>query len=1008
MSAVKQSFLKRILGLSVAFMLTAAVFTAGFPASAALASTGAVTNGNFETGDYSYSGWTINGENDTSGDTAFGYSVQSNEWAASPTNRYLSLWANDDAKTFTVEQTVTVSEDGDYSASMDYSGVISGTDSLTFSVLDSTDATISSQTLTPSGWDSWQTCELTFALNAGDEITVRTTSILSSGSYLALDNFDLLTEDATVEADIDIERVSFPTIDVNDGEFIKGVDISSVISLENSGVVFKNAEGNAQDIFLTLKNAGVNYVRVRVWNDPYNSETSANYGGGICDTAVAVQIAQRCADVGLKLLVDFHYSDFWADPGKQYVPKTWTGMSVSDKAAALAAFTTDTLTAIDATGVTIGMVQIGNETTSGMCGETNWANITALMSAGADAVRAFDSDILIAIHFTNPENGNYPTYAGYLDTYNVDYDVFASSYYPYWHGTIENLTTTLSGIATTYGKYIMVAETSWATTFSDSDGHENTIKNSSSLGSYESYPVSVQGQASLVRDVIEAVADVGSKGIGVFYWEPAWITVGGTDATANTPIWEEYGSGWASSAAGEYQTDAATWYGGSAVDNQAMFDSDGVPLESLNVFNYVDTGASSGQIFVDSASEPTVTVEKGGSFTLPATVTVTYNTGTNEALTASWDSDDISAIDTDTVGSYEVNGTVTFINGDDDNEQYAVTGYVNVVYVNILINPGFEYDNSQTQTPTGWTLTDTTDNKFIVNGEDEKSGSYCVHWYSSTAFSESTAVTEYTADSDGEYSFSAYIMGDMSTYSITAEVNGELRKTFNGSTSGWNSWANCEVTDIRAKSDDIITITISVDGEAGAYGSIDDCYLWKTSDVTYADDKEALEAEISSFEALTQSEYTSSSWSTAEAAYNEAVIINENDYAIQSEVTDAALTLTSAINSLAPASQGNNGSASGTSSTPSQPQISGDSGTKGWAAISEKLKDTNEGGTITVDMKSTSTVPKNVFEAIKGKDINLEIIVSGIKWTINGMDIGDGNLNDIDLSVSKSINLLSA
>ena len=113
-------------------------------------------------------------------------------------------------------------------------------------------------------------------------------------------------------------------------DFIKGADISSVIALENSGVVFYNAEGEVQDIFQTLKEHGINYIRVRVWNDPYDAEGNP-YGGGNNDLATAVKIGKRATAQGLKLCVNFHYSDFWADPSKQQAPKAWEGMSIDQK-----------------------------------------------------------------------------------------------------------------------------------------------------------------------------------------------------------------------------------------------------------------------------------------------------------------------------------------------------------------------------------------------------------------------------------------------------------------------------------------------------------------------------------------------------------------------------------------------------------------------------------------------------------------------------------------------------
>jgi hypothetical protein len=190
----------------------------------------------------------------------------------------------------------------------------------------------------------------------------------------------------------------------------------------------------------------------------------------------------------------------------------------------------------------------------------SFSDIAKMMNAGSRAVREIDSNILVAVHNTNPENG-YTHIA--QDYYNngVDYDVFASSYYPYWHGTLSNLTNELRNIANTYNKKVMVAETSYLYTSEDGDGHHNTVSDNSLT---PSYPVSIQGQAKHVRDVFEAVANVGDKGIGAFYWEPAWIPVGPSSQYENNKVlWERYGSGWASSYANEYDpNDAGIYYGG--------------------------------------------------------------------------------------------------------------------------------------------------------------------------------------------------------------------------------------------------------------------------------------------------------------------------------------------------------------------------------------------------------------------------------------------------------------
>ena len=374
-------------------------------------------------------------------------------------------------------------------------------------------------------------------------------------------------------------------------DFILGMDASCVPSLENSGVKYYDHNGTEKDVYQILSENGINYIRVRIWNDPYDANGNG-YGGGNCDLANAIAIGQRATKYGLKLLVNFHYSDFWADPGKQAVPKAWKGLDIDAKSEALYTYTKDCLEQLVAAGVDIGMVQVGNETNGALCGENGsapdgWKNITQLMKAGSRAVREVCPDALVAIHFTNPERGGrFENYGKQLQEHRVDYDVFASSYYPYWHGTLSNLTTELNKIADQYGKKVMVAETSYAYSTADTDYHGNTVGSGSSTG----HPYTVQGQADQIRDVIQAVADMHS-GIGVFYWEGTWISVGGSSYQENAALWEKYGSGWASSFASEYDPkDAGQWYGGCAVDNQALFDKDGKALESLKIFTLVRSG----------------------------------------------------------------------------------------------------------------------------------------------------------------------------------------------------------------------------------------------------------------------------------------------------------------------------------------------------------------------------------------------------------------------------------
>ena len=382
------------------------------------------------------------------------------------------------------------------------------------------------------------------------------------------------------------KTVTFSQLDrnFNNGEPIRGADISSVLALEKSGVKFHNdIDYKEEDIFKILADKGVNYIRVRVWNDPHDSSGNS-YGGGNNDVKTAAEIGRRAAQYGMKLLVDFHYSDFWADPEKQRTPKAWKNYSVDEKGSAIYYYTLESLQTIREAGADIGMVQIGNETNGVMCGENDMYQICKMMKAGCNAVRDFDISVLRVLHFADPSSGQYPWYAKILNECEVNYDVFATSYYPYWHGTTANLTSVLKNIADTYDKYVMVAETAYPYTSEDGDKFVNVVSSDSANVDFR-YEISVDGQAECFTDVFQAVANVGEKGIGVFYWEPAWI---GKDTSYGEQVgtWEKYGSGWATSHAKEYDSSAEI-AGGSSYDNQALFNFWGYPIDSLNVYSHI-------------------------------------------------------------------------------------------------------------------------------------------------------------------------------------------------------------------------------------------------------------------------------------------------------------------------------------------------------------------------------------------------------------------------------------
>jgi arabinogalactan endo-1,4-beta-galactosidase len=607
--------------------------------------------------------------------------------------------------------------------------------------------------------------------------------------------------DGPVEAGIVVPRVEGLADD-----FITGVDVSSVLAQEASGVVYRDAAGTEADLFEVLADSGVNYVRVRVWNDPYDAQ-GRGYGGGTVDVDRAVEIGRRATDHGMRVLVDLHYSDFWADPAKQQAPKAWAGYPVAQKATAVQDFTAAALTEFRDAGVDVGMVQIGNETNNAVAGVTGWDQMAQLFSAGSAATRAVLPDALVAVHFTNPETaGRYATAAAALASRGVDYDVFASSYYPYWHGTLSNLTSVLSQVATTYDKQVMVAETSWARTLEDGDGHENVITAETTT---HQYPISVQGQATAFRDVVQAVHDVGPAGIGVFAWEPAWIPVGPPAAlTTNQALWEAHGSGWASSAAAEYDpADAGAHFGGSAWDNQAMFADDGTALESLRVFSYVRTGATAPRA-VTGVEQVRVTVTEGDPITLPATVQVTYNDGSVESQAVTWD-DVLGAVDGP--GEYPVPGTTA--------GGVAVTATVVVEAVNHVTDPGFEDADTS-----AWTLTGT--GAQITATGDAAAGARALSFWADAAYTFALG-QEITGLPAGAYTLTATGQGG-GTAAGDALLLGAT--TSSGTTSepfaltGWKAWSRPAVP-VTVGADGTVTVSVTGTLSAGAWGTVDEVRL---------------------------------------------------------------------------------------------------------------------------------------------------------------------------------------
>lgn len=374
---------------------------------------------------------------------------------------------------------------------------------------------------------------------------------------------------------------------------IRGADVSMTAEVEALGGWFSDAAG-ARDLFRILADHGVNLARLRVWVDPTDAQ-GRPYQGGTNDLATTLRLAERARDAGLGLMIDLHYSDFWADPKKQSLPRSWEGLDLDGVCEAVGAHTADVVAAVRSNAGSPEWVQVGNETTNGMLwplGRTprydlerrafepvpadeareQYNRLARLLQAGSSAVRATDTRSRIVLHLD--AGGAADLYRRWFDEITmraVDFDAVGLSYYPLWHGSLSDLGDNLHQLVERYEKDVIVVETAYAHRPDNPAGTSMFDANSPAAV----YPASVAGQARYLDDLAGVVRDVpGGRGLGIVYWEPAWLPVPGTS--------------WASAAGMAYGNDVAEPGNGWA--NQTLFDERGCALASLRAL-----GATAGR-----------------------------------------------------------------------------------------------------------------------------------------------------------------------------------------------------------------------------------------------------------------------------------------------------------------------------------------------------------------------------------------------------------------------------
>ena len=289
----------------------------------------------------------------------------------------------------------------------------------------------------------------------------------------------------------------------SDDHFAKGADIGWIPQMEKSGYKFLNNQGVQEDCFRILKDHGINSIRLRTWVNP-----SDNPASGHCSKDETVAMAVRAQKWGMRVMIDFHYSDSWADPGKQVKPKAWEGHDFTQLLKDVYDYTFDVMNALKTAGVYPEWVQVGNETRSGMIypeGSTdNWAQLVQLINKGYDAIKSVSPNTKVILHVD--QGNNKALFKWWFDNaqkYGARYDVIGMSYYPYWLDgnpdytlSIDDLGNNMMDISSRYNKEVMVVEVG---------GEDVKVQNTYDM-------------LQAVQKKVEAVPN--GKGLGVFYWEP--------------------------------------------------------------------------------------------------------------------------------------------------------------------------------------------------------------------------------------------------------------------------------------------------------------------------------------------------------------------------------------------------------------------------------------------------------------------------------------------------------
>lgn len=338
-----------------------------------------------------------------------------------------------------------------------------------------------------------------------------------------------------------------------DKKWIRGMDISSLPQLLQNGAEYYDFDGNRRDPLELIRENGVNYIRLRIWNDPENMPES----GGFCGLPQTVAFAKKIKKMGFGFALDFHYSDWWADPGQQRKPKAWENLSFPALVQAVHDYTLRVLSELQKAGALPDMVQIGNEIRSGMLfpdgSVQHWDKLAVLINSGISAVREVAGGRKIQVMLHLDQGGRYHYFQEWFDEALrngvTDFDCIGLSYYPFWHGGFQGLRQTMDRLALRYRRPLIVAETAYAWKVC-----ENGVftRQTEKIGGFPAAPDGQYSVLKLVQCILASVPE--NLGAGFFYWEPLTMPLPGESG------------GWS--------------------EDMGLFNHEGKPMEGLRAYRF--------------------------------------------------------------------------------------------------------------------------------------------------------------------------------------------------------------------------------------------------------------------------------------------------------------------------------------------------------------------------------------------------------------------------------------